>query len=581
MAWYRTGTLSLTNGSTSVTGSGTQFRLAAQPGDMLTIGSAIHEIASINSDTSVTLATAFTGTTATGVTGWAIVQTQSRTKAMNDSVSALVASLQNFEAEIDSKQASLGFTPVQNGTGAGQLGNPIKIGWSGTRLKATVDNGDLGNVVFDSNLTWAAISSKPTTLTGFGITDAQPSNASLTSIGGLAGTTGFLKKTAANTYVLDTSTYATTAMLTGYQPYDDDLAAIGAVSGTSGILTKTATNAWALDTVPRVQQGTGVGQTANAIKLGWSAGGRLKATVDSTDLGNILTDGWLNTIGGASLIGSGNITSLAIGITGNAATASRATTVDVPTTTANAPYYFVGAPNAGNAQQLVALGAVSLNPSTGALSTTALGVANNLTVGGTISATGHIWGNSGIVIASSATNQQLQVKTTSNRGWRLLNTSSGTTLNALYLQATSDDWVTSATDFVFAQTGAFTATGIVTANNFVSSSDKRLKANIASIKNPLGIIAGINGVTYQWNKLAQNKKGKKADERRIGVIAQDVEAVLPQAVFEDADGHKVLAYNDLIPVLIEGTKELVGMVDALKAEVAALRGNQPGSSTEA
>lgn len=48
----------------------------------------------------------------------------------------------------------LGWQPVQNGTGVGQLpGNNVKMGWSGSRLKATVDATDLGNVVFDTQLT--------------------------------------------------------------------------------------------------------------------------------------------------------------------------------------------------------------------------------------------------------------------------------------------------------------------------------------------------------------------------------------------------------------------------------------------
>ena len=49
----------------------------------------------------------------------------------------------------------------------------------------------------------------PTTLSGYGITDAQPKDADLTSIAGLTGTTGFLKKTAANTWSLDTTSYLT------------------------------------------------------------------------------------------------------------------------------------------------------------------------------------------------------------------------------------------------------------------------------------------------------------------------------------------------------------------------------------
>lgn len=49
-----------------------------------------------------------------------------------------------------SYQTALGFTPVRQGGGSGQLGNTIYIGWSGTRLKGQVDATDLGNFVFDN-----------------------------------------------------------------------------------------------------------------------------------------------------------------------------------------------------------------------------------------------------------------------------------------------------------------------------------------------------------------------------------------------------------------------------------------------
>ena len=48
--------------------------------------------------------------------------------------------------------ARLGFTPVRQGGGSGQLGNTVYIGWSGSRMKMQVDASDLGNVVFDSNI---------------------------------------------------------------------------------------------------------------------------------------------------------------------------------------------------------------------------------------------------------------------------------------------------------------------------------------------------------------------------------------------------------------------------------------------
>jgi len=96
-------------------------------------------------------------------------------------------------------------------------------------------------------------------------------DADLTAIAALAGTSGILKKTAADTWALDTNTYLTAitkamveAVLTGtisshnhsgtyqpagsYQAEDADLPAIAALSGTTGLLKKTAANTWVLDT---------------------------------------------------------------------------------------------------------------------------------------------------------------------------------------------------------------------------------------------------------------------------------------------------------------------------------------------
>jgi hypothetical protein len=70
------------------------------------------------------------------------------------------------------------------------------------------------------------LNSKPTTLNGYGITDAQPLDADLTAIAGLTGTTGLLQKTAANTWTLDTNTYLTGITLgqvtgaLGFTPYN-------------------------------------------------------------------------------------------------------------------------------------------------------------------------------------------------------------------------------------------------------------------------------------------------------------------------------------------------------------------------
>lgn len=77
----------------------------------------------------------------------------------------------------------------------------------------------------------------------------QAQDGDLDAIAALAGTTGFLKKTAANTWSLDTSTYLTSLGIgSSTQAWDADLDAIAALAGTTGFLKKTAANTWSLDT---------------------------------------------------------------------------------------------------------------------------------------------------------------------------------------------------------------------------------------------------------------------------------------------------------------------------------------------
>ena len=101
--------------------------------------------------------------------------------------------------------------------------------------------------------------------------------------------------------------------------------------------------------------------------------------------------------------------------------------------------------------------------------------------------------------------------------------------------------------------GAITASGNVTA-----FSDIRVKDNVEQIGGALDRLQAIRGVTYTRNDLEDKER------RYAGVIAQEIEAVLPEAVF-DSDGKKSVDYNATIGLLIEAIKEL-------RAEVAELKG---------
>ena len=112
-----------------------------------------------------------------------------------------------------------------------------------------------------------------------------------------------------------------------------------------------------------------------------------------------------------------------------------------------------------------------------------------------------------------------------------------------------------------AVTGAITATGDITA---FFTSDRNLKQNIVNIENSLDKVSQLNGVYYNWTKEALEKNKHLVDEKEVGVIAQDVEAVLPELVATREDGSKAVRYERLCAVLIESVKELKKEIEELK-----------------
>ena len=99
--------------------------------------------------------------------------------------------------------------------------------------------------------------------------------------------------------------------------------------------------------------------------------------------------------------------------------------------------------------------------------------------------------------------------------------------------------------------------GTITCTDINSTSDIKLKENIHSINNPLDKVMQINGVGFRW---------KDTKEEALGVIAQDIEEVLPELVKEN-DHHKSVNNNGLIGVLIEAVKEQQRQILELKAQL--------------
>jgi len=110
------------------------------------------------------------------------------------------------------------------------------------------------------------------------------------------------------------------------------------------------------------------------------------------------------------------------------------------------------------------------------------------------------------------------------------------------------------------------AGSIVAAGNVTAYSDIRVKDNIEPIHNALDKLGQINGVTYTRTDLEDKER------RYGGVIAQEIEAVMPEAVFDDGV-KKAVDYNATIGLLIEAVKEQQAQINELKLMIHQLKGN--------
>jgi len=112
--------------------------------------------------------------------------------------------------------------------------------------------------------------------------------------------------------------------------------------------------------------------------------------------------------------------------------------------------------------------------------------------------------------------------------------------------------------------------GKVWANSYATFSDERLKENIETLQTPLEKIQAIRAVTYNFKEHTAIPN-LDPTPRHIGVLAQDVEKVLPEAVTAGPDGYLGVNYDALVPVLVEAMKEQQKQIKALQAEVAGLK----------
>ena len=153
----------------------------------------------------------------------------------------------------------------------------------------------------------------------------------------------------------------------------------------------------------------------------------------------------------------------------------------------------------------------------------------------------------------------------SNVCFRINPNSGGSSGNAMLdMKFVNNGSLTSTLYWTFNHGGSFgdkltlTSAGTLTAaGDVVAYSDARLKENIITIDNAVEKVTAMRGVFF-------NKKEDETKSRRSGVIAQEIQEILPEVVTTSADGTLGVAYGNIVGVLIEAIKEQQKQIDELK-----------------
>ena len=127
------------------------------------------------------------------------------------------------------------------------------------------------------------------------------------------------------------------------------------------------------------------------------------------------------------------------------------------------------------------------------------------------------------------------------------------------------------TDSLGVGTTPSSTSGEIRATNDVTayySSDAKLKTNVVNIDNALDKVKQIRGVEFDWTQEYIDDKGGEdgyfVRKHDVGVIAQEVEAVLPEVVGTRENGTKAVRYDRMVALLIEAIKDQQSQIDELK-----------------
>jgi len=361
---------------------------------------------------------------------------------------------------------------------------------------------------------------------------------------------------------VDTSTLS-------YVPSTNNLTAstfTGALSGNATSAT-TATNANNIN----ISATTSTDTTTSVVLVGSQSTGNQSPFIDSGLTYNAGTNNLTATTFTGAL--SGNATSAT-----TATTATNATNTAITNTTTSASTHyitFVDGTSGNRAQRVDSTGLTYIPDSNiigASISGNAATVTTNANLTGDVTSVGNATAIAAGVIVNNDINasaaiavSKLAASTISGitLGNDLATLTRGTYLTGSnYNGSTARTWAVDATTTNTASkvvardaSGDFAA-NVITCVDLNSTSDINLKDDIRPFENALATVNRLNGVHFTW---------KKDDRKSIGVIAQEIEKILPELVTE-TEGNKTVNYNGLIGVLIEAVKELSEKVEILESK---------------
>jgi len=358
---------------------------------------------------------------------------------------------------------------------------------------------------------------------------------------------------------VDTSTLS-------YVPSTNNLTATTFTGALSGNATS-ATNATNIN----ISATTSSDTTTSVVLVGSQSTGNQSPFIDSGLTYNAGTNNLTATTFTGAL--SGNATSAT-----TATTATNATNTAITNTTTSASTHyitFVDGTSGNRAQRVDSTGLTYIPDSNiigASISGNAATVTRNANLTGDVISVGNATAiaagvivNNDISASAAIAVSKLAASTISGvtLGGNLATLTRGTYLTGSnYNGSTARTWAVDATTTNTASkvvardaSGDFAA-NVITCVDLNSTSDINLKDDIRPFENALATVNQLNGVHFTW---------KKDDRKSIGVIAQEIEKILPELVTE-TEGNKTVNYNGLIGVLIEAVKELSEKVEILESK---------------